>query len=285
LRQMPIALVTCHALPELTDDDQLILPGLAARGVDAELVVWDDPAVDWGIYDAIIIRSPWDYSRKAEAFARWIDRLDAEGVPLWNPVSVVRPNLNKRYLAALERVGVPIVPTAWLDAGSHVDLAALAGARGWDALVIKPVVSAGARRTWRVRADAQGTLDALVAECDVMVQPYLAEVETRGEWSLVYFRDGFSHGVQKRPKAGDFRVQPQHGGESTRATPPASVRAAAERLLATVRDPWLYARVDGIEVGGQFLLMELEMIEPRLFFTCAPEAADRFAGLVAEVAG
>lgn len=280
---MRIALVTCRALPDLTDDDQLMLPGLAARGIDARAVVWDDPAVDWPAYDAVIIRSPWDYHKHAAAFAGWIDQLDAAGVQLWNPPGIVRANLDKRYLAALEQAGIPIVPTVWLNTGTSTDLASLTAANGWGDVVIKPVVSAGASRTWRIGPDAQPTLDALVAQCDVMVQPYLAQVETSGEWSLIYFRDGFSHGVRKRPKAGDFRVQPQHGGLSARETPPAAVRAAAERLLATIRDPWLYARVDGIDDGGQFLLMELELIEPRLFFTCAPDAADRFAGLVAKL--
>jgi glutathione synthase/RimK-type ligase-like ATP-grasp enzyme len=276
-----VALVTCQALPDLSDDDRHALPALAARGIAGQPVVWTDPTVVWPAYDMVIIRSTWDYSHQPAAFASWIDRLDEAGVSLWNPPRVVRANLDKRYLITLAQAGVPIVPTVWLDAGAPVDLPTLLADHGWSDAVIKPVISAGARHTHRVTAESQRLLDVTVAHGAVMLQPYLPEIETDGEWSLIYLGGQFSHAVRKFPRAGDFRVQPQHGGSTRRETPPAALRDAADRLLGAVGDQLLYARVDGVERDGQFLLMELELIEPRLFFEYAHDGAERFADAVA----
>ncbi|HWZ58998.1 MAG TPA: hypothetical protein VNW46_08500 [Gemmatimonadaceae bacterium] len=275
-----VALVTCQALPHLSDDDQHALPALSARGITGVPVVWNDPTATWSDYDMVIIRSAWDYYHQPAAFASWIDSLDQAGVPLWNTPRVVRANLDKRYLATLADAGVPIVPTLWLEAGQTVDLPALLAEQGWTEAVIKPVVSAGAHRTHLVTAASQQLFDVSVARAATMLQPYLSEIETDGEWSLVYLGGTFSHAVRKVPRPGDFRVQPQHGGQTRRETPPDAVRAAADQLLRQVPDPMLYARVDGVERDGQFLLMELELIEPRLFFEYAHDACDRFADAV-----
>jgi glutathione synthase/RimK-type ligase-like ATP-grasp enzyme len=278
-----VALATCQALPHLSDDDRHALPALAARGIVGDPVIWNDPTATWSAYDMVVIRSAWDYYHQPAEFAAWIDRLDQGGVPLWNTPRVVRANLDKRYLASLADAGVPTVPTVWLDAGAAVDLPALLADHGWAEAVIKPVISAAAHRTHRVTATSQRLFDVSVARGATMLQPYLPEIETTGEWSLIYLGGTFSHAVRKVPRAGDFRVQPQHGGMARREMPPASVRAAGDRLLREVPDPLLYARVDGVERDGQFLLMELELIEPRLFFEYAHDACDRFADAVETV--
>jgi glutathione synthase/RimK-type ligase-like ATP-grasp enzyme len=284
-----VALVTCQALPGLSDDDQHALPVLAARGMAAEPVVWNDPAVRWSDYDLVVIRSAWDYYHHPAAFAAWIDRLDAAGVPLWNTPRIVRANLDKRYLASLADAGVPIVPTVYVE-NAATDLPALFERHGWTEAVIKPVISAAAHRTHRLSAHDQRLFDTVAAHGPVMLQPYLPEIETAGEWSVIYLGGAYSHAVRKVPRAGDFRVQPQHGGQSRRETPPAHVLAAADRLLASLPDPVLYARVDGVERGadgrradGEFQLMELELIEPRLFFAYAHDACERFADAIEAV--
>jgi glutathione synthase/RimK-type ligase-like ATP-grasp enzyme len=278
-----VALVTCQALPHLSDDDRHALPALVAHDITGEPVVWNDPTVRWSAYDMVIIRSAWDYYHQPAAFAAWIDRLDEAGVRLWNPARVLRANLDKRYLSTLADAGVPIVPTIWLDASATIDLPALLADQGWTDAVLKPVISAGAHRTHRVTAASQRLLDVAVAHGAAMLQPYLPEIETGGEWSLIYLGGRFSHAVRKLPRAGDFRVQPQHGGSARRETPSPELRAAAERLLGEVHDPILYARVDGVERDGQFLLMELELIEPRLFFEYAHDGAERFADAVERI--
>jgi hypothetical protein len=113
-----------------------------------------------------------------------------------------------------------------------------------------------------------------------MVQPLVGEIERDGEWSLVFFTGRYSHAVLKRPRAGDFRVQREHGGTLESVDPEPSVIAAAARTIAAIPfgdAPPLYARVDGCLVGGALLLMELEVLEPELFLRCAPESAGRLA--------
>jgi glutathione synthase/RimK-type ligase-like ATP-grasp enzyme len=275
-----VALVTCHALPDLSDDDQHALPALTSRGIIGRPVVWNDPTIRWSAYDMVVIRSAWDYYHQPAAFAAWVDRLDQDGVPLWNTPRIVRANLDKRYLATLAEAGVPTVPTLWLHAGANI--AQLLSDHGWTEAVIKPVISAAAHRTHRLTAGDQRVFDSVAQHGPVMLQPYLPEIETTGEWSLIYLGGAYSHAVRKIPRAGDFRVQPQHGGQTTREAPPDAVRAAADRLLRELPDPLLYARVDGIEHNGdgQFLLMELELIEPRLFFEYAHDACERFADAI-----
>ena len=151
----------------------------------------------------------------------------------------------------------------------------------WDDVVVKPAVSATAYGTHRVRraeaARIAWEMQQLPAATDFLVQPFLPEIEAAGEWSLVFFRGRFSHSVRKRPAGGDFRVQTEYGGSSVAERAPPAVVEAGAAVLRAVEGPWLYARVDGIETANGFLLMELEMLEPMLFFGIEPEAAARFA--------
>jgi hypothetical protein len=156
---------------------------------------------------------------------------------------------------------------------------------GWSKAVIKPRVSATAHRAMLVSVedsdDAQALLDELVGDSGGLVQQFIDTVQTRGEWSLLFFAAKFSHAVIKTPKAGDFRVQHDFGGSEQRAEPPDFVLQAARRVISAVEGVPLYARVDGVECDGQFLLMELELIEPALFLEMSPTAPDGFASAIA----
>jgi glutathione synthase/RimK-type ligase-like ATP-grasp enzyme len=277
-----IAFATSVAWPDLTPDDQLAAEALRARGVRVSPAVWSDAAVAWWDYDAIVIRSTWDYHHRFAEFDRWMARLEAAGCAVWNPIRLLRWNANKRYLAGLAERGVPIVPTAWMPAEGELSLAEVMDSNGWDEVVVKPTISATAYGTRRVRrrdaaADGGGAGDPARSAVDRMVQPLVTEIATAGEWSLVFFAGRFSHSVRKRPVAGDFRVQTEFGGSAILEPAPSRVVAAAEAVLAAVTEPWLYARVDGVETRDGFLLMELEMLEPLLFFELDPAAAGRFA--------
>ncbi len=278
-----VALVTCGSNPELSDDDRPLLSELWSLGVAAEPAVWDDPAVDWGSYDAAVIRSAWDYHLTPAAFLAWLARLEALGLPVWNPAPVVRANLDKSYLKELAAAGVPVAPTEWVKRGARADLDDILAARGWDDAVVKPTVSASAFRTRRVRrgrADGQAALDDVLAHSDAMIQPFLPEIESEGEWSFVFLGGDFSHAVLKTPRAGDFRVQGEHGGRAERRDfPPGLLIQARDAAIAGPR-PWLYARVDGVRRGGELLVIELELIEPLLFLSYAPGAARKFAAAI-----
>jgi glutathione synthase/RimK-type ligase-like ATP-grasp enzyme len=293
---IPVALVTCRRLADLTPDDRLLLGPLRERGIAASAAVWDDPAVDWSRFAGVVVRSPWDYHVRPAAFAAWIDRLAGGEVPVWNPPAVLRWNLHKSYLEQLAAEGVPVVPTRRLPRRGAATLGAVFDETGWERVVVKPAISAGARRTMLVaRAEAPGrerALRTLLYRGDVLVQPYVSAVAERGEWSLVFVDGDYSHAALKRPREGDFRVQERFGGTFRAAEPPPGLveqaRRAAEagRRLAGAGEPGLlYARVDGVHEDGVFLLLELEVLEPSLFFEVDPGSAGRFAdALLARVA-
>lgn len=281
-----VALVTSAALPALYDDDRPLIPALAALGVDARPAVWTDPAIDWPAFDAVVIRSPWDYFMRVDEFRAWLAARLADGTRLHNSGRVLTWNFDKGYLAELAAAGVTLVPTIVVPQGEPADVAARAGARGWDDVVVKPTISGGAYRLHRFRlADEARFADELattLAGCGLLIQPFLPAIETGGELSLLFFGGAFSHAVRKRPAPGEFRVQFMFGGTSE----PAEVRpawiAAAEACLAAMPGPTVYARVDGvIDERDQFLLMELEVFEPVMYLADHPEATDRFARAIA----
>jgi len=289
---MRIALVTSKDWPDLTADDRTLLRPLTDRGIKAEPAVWSDPDYPWQDCDAVVIRSCWDYHLRDEEFLRWITSLESTGCNLWNPPAVIRWNADKSYLRSLENKDLPIVPTLWCEPGKMRTLTDTLRDAGWDKAVVKPRISATAHRTQLVDAknaeSEQALFEELMAGPGVMVQKFMDSIATNGEWSLMFFGGQFSHAVLKTPKPGDFRVQSDFGGKSLAADPPVPVLECATRAVQAV-PPTLYARVDGVvdrvDSQDQFRIMELELIEPALFLTSDPRAADRFADAIATVAG
>lgn len=281
-----IALVTYSGEPTLTADDKLLQTALAAEGCDAVAVNWD-AAVAWEVFDAIIIRSPWDYYKRYAEFVAWLDRLEAVGARVFNSAALLRWNSEKSYLRQLASAGVNVPPTEWVTQGSRVSLPELMRQRRWEQVVVKPTISATAYHTYRlgpdISAEDQARVDELTASRDVMIQPYLDEVASAGELSLLFFGGEFSHAVLKRPRSGDFRVQSDFGGSVEPVRPSAQVIAEAAQVLAAAPEPTLYARVDGCIVGGHFMLMELEIVEPCLFFIHDRQSAARLAHQVREL--
>jgi hypothetical protein len=285
---MRIALVTSKDWPDLTPDDQALLQPLADRGLKAEPAVWSDPNYPWQDCDAIVLRSCWDYHFRSEEFLRWIASLESTGRNLWNPPAVIRWNVDKSYLRSLDNRGIPIIPTLWCEPGETQTLTTALRDAGWDKAVVKPRISATAHRTQLIDAknaeSEQALFEELMAGPGVMVQKFMDNIVTDGEWSLMFFGGQFSHAVLKTPKPGDFRVQSDFGSRSLAADPPAPVLECATLAVQAV-PPTLYARVDGIvdrvDNQDQFRIMELELIEPALFLTSHPAAADRFADAIA----
>jgi glutathione synthase/RimK-type ligase-like ATP-grasp enzyme len=247
---MRIGVATSEDFPGLDPDDA---PLLEALGEGAEPAIWSDPRVDWGAFDLILIRSVWDYFVRYEEFRAWLDRMD--GLPVWNPVDTVRWNSEKYYLRELADAGVATIPTAW------------EGEVPWDDAIVKPTVAGGSlglRRAKRGEPIGAGE----------MAQPFLPEI-THGELSLVFFDGELSHAIRKTPAEGDIRVQPEHGGIVTAAAPTEEEVGIAKRVLEAAGRDLLYARVDLV---GDGLLIELEAIEPRFFFSYAPpQAAGKLA--------
>jgi glutathione synthase/RimK-type ligase-like ATP-grasp enzyme len=291
-----VALITYSGVPAITTDDRLLRDALVARGAEVEARPWDTIA-DWSSYHRIVLRSCWNFHHRPQEFLLWVNEVgERHDGSLRNAPALVQWSVDKRYLRDLDARGVAIVPTIWVSAGDGddaPDLDALIAEQGWvGGAVVKPAISATAHQTWRVAVDDGGAhqtrFKSLLAASPsgVMVQPYLPEIQD-GEWSMIFLGGEFSHAVVKRPADGDFRVQHDFGGTVERREPTESliedaraVLRAAAKATNTVVDEILYARVDGIVRKGALLLMELEVIEPVLFFSHAPGAAARMAELI-----
>jgi glutathione synthase/RimK-type ligase-like ATP-grasp enzyme len=281
-----LALATCADLPSIQPDDAHLVTSLERLGVHPVVRVWNDPAVDWSTFDAVLIRTIWDYFKHHAAFLQWLDRLDRLGVPTINDSALLRWNSDKRYLLELARHDVAIIPTRLACAAELPDVLAAMPAQQ---VVIKPSISGGAWQTLRGTVGDAAFAHAvtqLPRDYDYLVQPFVPEIVSAGEWSLLYFAGEFSHAVIKRPAAGDYRVQGEHGGSAEVARPDDATLAAAERALAAVaalgHGDHAYVRVDGVVSQGQFLIMELELIEPFLHLAGHPAAAERLAHDVAD---
>lgn len=284
-----IAFATSAELAAIQDDDAGLAAALRDLGVEPVSAVWNDPGVDWRRFDAILIRTIWDYFRHYAAYLAWLDRLDALGVPTINATATLRWNSDKHYLLELARHGAPIIPTRLVAAR---ELPAVLAAVEAGKVVVKPAVSGGAWHTV-VGIPGDPAFAAALAElppgADYLVQPFLPEVVDAGEWSLLYLDGRYSHAVVKRPARGDYRVQHEHGGSIAAALPDAATRAAADHVLAAAaalgHGRLAYARVDGIVHAGRFLLMELELVEPYLYLAGQPDASAQLArGIVRRLA-
>ena len=270
---MKLALVTYNDqgnfAGEGASEDQRLLEFLQHKGLDVQYEIWNDPNVNWNEYAAIILKSPWDYFDRIAEFSAWLDLLERQNLRVLNPVQIVRWNCDKRYLFDIEKSGFGIVPGRLLENPEKLDLVSLFDAWQVEKLVVKPVISGGAKNTFSFsRSEAKAyeqKLAGLLKEEAFLAQPFMPEIQTEGEWSLVFFNGKFSHCVLKVPKTGDFRVQHYFGGAIVAATPPETVLKSAEKLIQEFAKGCLYARVDGVLSEGEFKLMELELIEPLLY--------------------
>lgn len=263
--------------------DDMLIPDFNAAGYEVETVSWRSNTVNWSDYDHVIVRSPWDYQQAPEAFIACLEAIETSSATLHNPLSLMKWNIEKTYLKELAEKGVPIVPTVWADTYSPAWFDAQFKALGSDELVIKPALSANSDDTFRIhQSQSDGfhkQLSALFENRLLMVQPFLASVVEEGEYSLFYFGGAYSHTLLKQPAAGDFRVQEEHGGQLSAFSPTPDMLTACEAALGAMPTDYLYARVDLIRVGGEWAIMELELIEPSLYFNIDPASPKRFVDM------
>lgn len=283
---MNIVIATCNPLPSFEKDDASLYACFDEYGISYEVIPWDR-ITEPSKFDVCVIRTTWDYVDRWKEFQSWITQVSSK-IPLWNAKEIICWNIDKRYLKYLNERGVPIAPTVWLD--STIDIKSVMKERGWERGFIKPVIGACASDTFRFSrktlTNAQRFLDETTSRQRMMLQPYLKRVETEGEYSAIYFGGRFSHAVRKVPVKGDYRVQDDFGAFDEGIEAPQELLTLAEQALAQVPHPWLYARVDALVMDdGTWVLNELEMIEPSLFFRHAPHAPKMFYGALLEVMG
>jgi glutathione synthase/RimK-type ligase-like ATP-grasp enzyme len=276
---------TCDQQPLITADDQVLANALTARGVEVTPIPWTeiDPFAQIGAMP-ILLRSTWDYHRLPTMFTSWLQALEGSQRICWNPPAIARANVDKIYLKQLEAAGIAIPHTVWLD---RIDGDAIRNAldsQAWSQAVLKPRTAATAYGTFLIDRDTQLSDDDLAParSSGALLQEVIPEVIEGGEISMVYFGGAFSHAVIKRARDGDFRVQKDFGGSVAITSPSPAIQAFADLVMAQVPAGCLYTRIDVVESSRGPLLMELELIEPELYFLYAPEAADRLADLIVQ---
>ncbi len=281
---MTILVATSAALPGLAPDDRLLLRALRALGLSAEPAVWEDPHAAWDQANLCVIRSTWDYAYRRPEFLAWAQRTAAT-LALWNPAPVVVWNTHKQYLVDLAERGVPTVPTRVLPAGTPASLDAVVRETGWETVILKAAIAQTGRYLRRVdpgdREAGQRHLDRLLPHEDMLLQPFLPGVTAEGETSLVFIGGAFSHAVRKQPAAEDFRVHDDFGGSVDPVDATETQCQVAEAALAAAGAPLLYGRVDLVPGPTGPVVMELELVEPDLYFRTAPGSAERMARAVA----
>jgi len=278
-----IAFVTYSEKPRLTDDDRLVLPHLANRGITVLPAVWNDKTVPWSQFDLVVLRSCWDYHHKPDEFRQFILELEHERIPLFNPAAVVKWNMDKHYLRDLSETGFRIAPTVWLEKNKSVNLREFMIASHVEKAVIKPTIGAEGDGTWLTTLDTadddQSRFESALQQNDLMLQQFVGSVCELREWSLVFFNGKYSHSVLKKPKGSDFKI---HGGSFESITPSPLFLSEAQSVIHCV-PPCLYGRVDLVgDPGSQTMIMELELIEPLLYLGTNERASENFSNAIAD---
>ena len=281
-RMKRCAYLVMEAPGDYVTDYDVSFAAMAELGWQVDCVPWRDRAIDWNAFDAVYICTPWDYPQDPGHFMQVLEAIETSAAELINPLPLVRWSLAKTYLRDLEKQGGAIVPSIWCEDFDAGDIPGWFESLRAAAVVIKPAVGANAQDTFvlsqPVAPTLVGELQGVFAGRAFFVQPFMANIQSEGEYSLFFFNGEYSHAILKTPEPGDFRSQEEHGAaiRSVVATP--EQVAAAEGILALVEPRPTYVRVDLVrDAGDNYQLMELELIEPSLYLRTDPGSAGRFA--------
>ena len=280
-----IAFLSTDDLEDYFVWDNLLIQPSSQHGVHVDVISWHAIDIDWSQYDAVIVRSTWDYQEHADAFIDKLIEITKHDTVLINPLSLMQWNISKRYLQILQTQGITIIPSVFFDSVAISDIYAQFAYFDTQEIIIKPLISANSDNTFRLdhtnlMAQA-GPLSNIFSTTPCVIQPFLDSVINEGEYSLFYFNGEYSHTIRKVPKSGDFRVQEEHGGELITVIPDERQLSAAAKVLAALPEKSLYARVDLIrnpraQKDDIWQLMEVELIEPSLYFNMDEASPERF---------
>jgi glutathione synthase/RimK-type ligase-like ATP-grasp enzyme len=278
------AFLTLQESGDFVIDDELAVEPLERLGWRVSIVSWRQQDIPWSAFDLVVIRSTWDYWNDVPGFLDVLAHINRQ-TRLANPLDLVHWNLAKSYLQDLAGKGVGVVTTLWLDELRERELAGYADRLGVDRMVVKPVIGANGEDAYRLRRrEDRERLRRIAARFEnraCMLQPFMENVLTEGEYSLFYFGGAFSHAILKVPAAGEFRSQEERGAGIRSVVPEARLRIRADRALDAISPTPLYARIDLVRnAESDFEVMELELIEPSLYLRMDPAAPARFARAV-----
>lgn len=278
------AFLTLDEVGDYVIDDEHTIAPLTRLGWQVSTVSWRQTEIPWKDFDAVIIRSTWDYWNDVPAFLSTLERINSE-TQLANRLELVRWNLAKTYMRDLQQKGIGIVPTLWANSLEVDFFRHYQGELGVDEIVVKPVVGANGEDAYRVsERDRPERLERICARFpnrDCMIQPFMPNIINEGEYSLFFFGRQYSHAILKSPAESEFRSQEEHGAEIQSVKPQEKLLLRARQVMDTLSPPPLYARVDFIrDAEDDFLVMELELIEPSLYLRMDSQAPGRFAAAI-----
>lgn len=264
------AILTSDEHPELIKDDQILLKAMLELGWEAKPVIWNQEH-KWSDYNLALIRNTWDYSDNLQQFLSVLKHIEKAGVLLLNPYEIVKWNSNKKYLLDLKKWDIPIVPTVIVDKPKSTQWIAQVSDLGWDNFILKPTVGAGGRNTHKIDFENLSLLGTIFEESKMtewIVQPYIKSISTEGELSFMFFNGKFSFAIAKIPKKNEFRIHEYYGGTNRKITPGQKDLKAVQAIIENCKKQFTYARVDVVRMSnGKLAVMELETIEPQLYYT------------------
>ncbi len=281
MTQKRVAFLVMQEPGDFVTDYHLAIPNLQELGWDVVLVPWRS-GPDWDSFDAVYLCTPWDYPQHAEEFFAVLETIEASTAVMFNPLSMVRWNIEKTYLRDVEARGDDIVPSIFPDNISASEVDSWFAQHGSDRIVIKPTIGGNAVDAFvlerPVGEEMVDTLARTFAGRGFVVQPFIRQIQTEGEYSLFFMNGEYSHATVKIPKSGDFRVQEEHGAELHTITPPDDLLEVGHNVFSHIEPLPVYGRGDWVrDDKGRWLLMELELIEPSLYLRCDSGAPARFA--------
>jgi glutathione synthase/RimK-type ligase-like ATP-grasp enzyme len=278
------AFLTLDETADYVIDDKHAIKPLSELGWQVSTLSWRQTARPWGDFELVIIRSTWDYQNDVPAFLETLEHINTETL-LANRLALVRWNLSKTYMRDLQQRGLGIVPTIWTDSLLAGFLATAQNKLGEGDIVVKPVVGASGYDTFRVsKGDSPERLQDIAARFEnrgCMIQPFMPNIINEGEYSLFFFSGKYSHAVLKTPAGSEFRSQEERGARIRPIQPDNKLLRRAHEAMDTISPSPLYARIDLIrDETEDFLVMELELIEPSLYLSLDSKAPGRLAASI-----
>lgn len=282
-----VAFLSTDNLENFFTYDKLLFEPMKKIGWMAEEISWKNEEVNWNDYSSVIVRSTWDYQNDSEKFLNVLEKINNSSAHLENNLDLMRWNMNKNYLYDLENKGIRIVETIWEKSFNPNTAFQYFDKLKSDEIIIKPNISANADNTFRLTREKLieklPDLEKIFADREFMVQPFMQNIVDEGEYSLFFFNGEFSHCVLKKPKEKDFRVQEEHGGKFKSVVPSKQQKTIGKNIIDKLAVLPLYGRTDLVRTAdNDFALMELELIEPSLYFNMDNESPTRFANAFAE---
>ena len=279
-----IGIITSKEQAELLEYDRDIINMLSEKDFEAEPIVWDEPLKPWESFDMLLMRTAWGYHLKHEEFRKLLKYFAENKLNVWNPASVMLENMHKFYLKSLIETGFNVIPTLFLEPNDFNNIDDIVKNTGWERYVLKPAISANAQNTYVLSDSNQIRNNNSITESfkgkQFLLQKYINEIENEGEWSNIFFSNGYCYSILKVPQKGDYRVQYNYGGKYYQLQAPEIVFESAKKIAEFYLDKCLYVRVDGVESEGKFYVMEVEMIEPDLYMNIVPEAKEPFVDAI-----